>query len=47
MNNPAIKIKMQGLAIGDGLCDPENVSGSHYCIILCVHFFISTRTNKC
>jgi len=26
MNNPALKINLQGLAIGDGLCDPENVS---------------------
>ena len=25
MKNPAIKINLKGLAIGDGLCDPENV----------------------
>ncbi len=25
MNNPAVKINLKGLAIGDGLCDPENV----------------------
>ena len=26
MNNPAVKINLKGLAIGDGLCDPENVN---------------------
>ena len=25
LNNPAVKINLKGLAIGDGLCDPENV----------------------
>ena len=42
MNNPAVKINLKGLAIGDGWCDPENVSSvdtvfSHnYCLSITV-----------
>ncbi|XP_064401479.1 probable serine carboxypeptidase CPVL [Halichondria panicea] len=29
MNNPAVKINLKGLAIGDGLCDPENMMNAY------------------
>ena len=38
MNNPAVKINLKGLAIGDGLCDPENVNDD---VLIChLHVYI-------
>lgn len=33
-NNPLLQINLQGLAIGDGLCDPENVSIKEFSVLI-------------
>ena len=46
MNNPAVKINLKGLAIGDGWSDPENVRKRVSVQALCVRVVLVKSVNE-